>query len=474
MIRITVTHPDAGETIHELVGAVEMGRSPIGQPGECIRLLDILASRRHVRIEKLPGSKIRLTIISPRIGITLDTGEELPPGAVRELALPVRFSLARTQVRIDGEQEESPSVHHSVAAPVRPRVRHAPAKPDEPPVHKPVIKLDQPRMHPAPAAPADLPRTPKAAPKPEKPRVQPAPAKPGRPRAVKLPPDLARASPQRVAESPTAGDLVDATVFAPPSIPVGCMGMIQVFAHTPEQAVAARRLARKFDDEAERRGFKSLEMEIARGTSLTFHLQLPGLAVDEPTQSLVWHGEPASVQFVVPVPAKLEPQTVIGTVSVAQAGVPLGHVKFKLQVAAIDAPRTSPTPAGEAACRYRKAFVSYASQDRAEVLKRVQMLARLKISYFQDVMDLEPGVRWEQALYRYIDDCDLFLLFWSAAARDSQWVLKELRYALSRKGSDDLAPPEILPIPIEGPPTVLPPAELSHLHFGDYLLYFMR
>ena len=29
-------------------------------------------------------------------------------------------------------------------------------------------------------------------------------------------------------------------------------------------------------------------------------------------------------------------------------------------------------------------------------------------------------------LFRHIDECDLFLLFWSTAAKQSRWVLKEV------------------------------------------------
>ena len=58
-------------------------------------------------------------------------------------------------------------------------------------------------------------------------------------------------------------------------------------------------------------------------------------------------------------------------------------------------------------------------------MKRVQMLDRLHdrlhFKYFQDVLDLEPGERWERALYRHIDESDLFLLFWSSNAKQSVW-----------------------------------------------------
>jgi hypothetical protein len=66
-----------------------------------------------------------------------------------------------------------------------------------------------------------------------------------------------------------------------------------------------------------------------------------------------------------------------------------------------------------------------------------------------------------------IEECDVFLLFWSRAAKESEWVRKEVRYALNRKGGDDLCPPEFRPIIIEGPPVPTPWEELSHLHFND-------
>ena len=108
-----------------------------------------------------------------------------------------------------------------------------------------------------------------------------------------------------------------------------------------------------------------------------------------------------------------------------------------------------------------------------EVLKRVQMLERVKIDFFQDVLSLEPGERWAKALYKNIDRSDVFLLFWSSNAKKSKWVLREVRYAMNLHGGDDLAPPEIVPVLIEGPPPVAPPPELKDLHFNDKFLYFI-
>jgi hypothetical protein len=92
------------------------------------------------------------------------------------------------------------------------------------------------------------------------------------------------------------------------------------------------------------------------------------------------------------------------------------------------------------------------------------------MSVFQDILDLGPGERWEKALYREIDRCDVFLLFWSKAAAASEWVSKEIDYALARQGYDADNPPAIQPVPIEGPPIAPPPPRLAELHFNDALL----
>ena len=272
----------------------------------------------------------------------------------------------------------------------------------------------------------------------------------------------------------TNKDLVDCSVFSPPAVAGGDTFLVQVFVHLPEQAEIAQQQAKQFDPDTKQLGVRSLGIPIERGTALTFYLSIPNLDVDEPIQQLVWNGRAESVQFGVTVPADLIHKTVIGTITVSQNSIPLGHLKFKLSITPAAASTSQePQPVGDAARVYKKAFVSYSSKDRQEVLKRVQGLAVTGIEVFQDILDLEPGDRWERELYRNIDECDLFLLFWSTAAKESKWVLKEALYALERQGKDELNPPEIIPVIIEGPPPVSPPDELQHLHFNDKLLYLI-
>ena len=58
---------------------------------------------------------------------------------------------------------------------------------------------------------------------------------------------------------------------------------------------------------------------------------------------------------------------------------------------------------------------------------------------------------------------------WSRAARESQWVDREWRYAMSNKGIECIEP-----IPIDPPDRCPPPAELSSKCFRDRELLYIQ
>jgi TIR domain-containing protein len=273
---------------------------------------------------------------------------------------------------------------------------------------------------------------------------------------------------------PPSSDTVVCTVFAPAVAAPGSQILVQAFAHLPEDAADAQAIAMEMDTDARRRMYQSLWAPVPNGSRLDFELQMPGLTIDNPVQSLTWNRRPEPVPFGVTIPNETQPGALIGTLHVSLNAAPLGCIKFKLQIdprAALISVDTEPQ--GDRAQPYRVAFISYASKDRDEVLERVQMLTAVGIRYFQDVLSLEPGERWAQRLEAGIDDCDLFILFWSSRAKQSEWVRKEVDYALKRKAGDDLLPPEIRPVLLLEKPIAEPWEELAHLHFNDRLLYFM-
>jgi TIR domain len=203
---------------------------------------------------------------------------------------------------------------------------------------------------------------------------------------------------------------------------------------------------------------------------LTFEcgIAVISVLVDDPVQSVVWRGESAYCQFLATIPAGTSGQTFFAVLRLSVDGRLTGSIKFRLSSDAA-APQPTSEPLGDHAKLHQYAFVSYASKDRKEVLKRVQMLEVLKTKFFQDILSLDPGDRWEKKLYENIDRCDLFLLFWSQAAKDSQWVLKEAEYALAHQGKNPNSEPDLVPVVLEQ--HVLPPPSLSGFHFADRISY---
>jgi hypothetical protein len=309
---------------------------------------------------------------------------------------------------------------------------------------------------------------------PPEPAPQPASARPPYPALESLAvPDLeAVPAATRDSNGTVAPDAepVDAAVFCPPHVARNSIFLLQVFLYPPPAATEVDKQAMQADETAERRGTFSLPLDLPLGTRVDLRLEIPALLVEEPDAVLIWRGSITAAQFEVGVPGDVTAAQVIGRVRIAVAGVPAGTLRFQVGVAA-DGTTPGASDAREVrARRYRNAFVSYSSQDRAEVLRRVQAFKIAGLSVFQDVLDLDPGERWEKRLYQEIDSCDVFLLFWSHTAAASEWVLKEIDYAIARKQGDDERPPDIQPVPIEGPPIVPPPASLKDLHFNDNLL----
>lgn len=268
--------------------------------------------------------------------------------------------------------------------------------------------------------------------------------------------------------TPYTPDLVDCAVFSQREVRPGDSVLVQVFAYLPGYAQEAQGLAQEYDEEAKRLGSVSLATEIMRGSVLTFELVVGDLPIPDPVQNLAWRGKTQSVQFEVPIPRQCGSGNLIGKVLISQNTIPIGQIRIKVKVVSRDAAADARQhPTGDP-CRYQMAFISYASSDRPEVLRRVQMLPAVGIRFFQDVIDLDPGERWAQELYRHIDESDVLFLFWSTAARDSEWVRREWQYGLEKKGKDF-----IHPIIIEGPPPPAPPPELADLHFADPMIYFI-
>ena len=228
-------------------------------------------------------------------------------------------------------------------------------------------------------------------------------------------------------------------------------------------------LASLMDTATSLKGVQTLQAEIPRGARVDLTISGAGLEIEEPMQSLVWQGEPTFAQFLVTLPgdserSELSPGDPHGPRWQARRPhrLPPGASRRRVR-------EVGSRPSGERAGPYTYAFVSYAAEDRKEVLKRVQMLDATRTAFFQDVLSLDPGARWTKELYKRIDKCDLFLLFWSSAAKRSEWVIKEAEYALARQERDPTGRPRYRAghprrTAARAPPRQPPPPPLQRPH----------
>lgn len=264
---------------------------------------------------------------------------------------------------------------------------------------------------------------------------------------------------------PQAASL-DVTAFAPPTVRYGEEFILQLFVHSAEQAKYVENIAKEFDSASGARSSSSLWEGIAGGAKLEFQLQLRHGTANTSLAKLRWSGRPQAVQFLVTANTRQSHDALFGTVTVNCDSVPIGQLSFKV-ILTTSVEKMSPECVG-IADRFSQFFISYASKDRAEVVKRVQMLSRLGKAFRQDFLDLDPGDRWERKIYEFIRECDATLLFWSSNAKASEWVMRECRFCIEHKGVDRL-----LPVIIEFPPP-LPPPEFAELHMNDRLLAFVE
>lgn len=241
--------------------------------------------------------------------------------------------------------------------------------------------------------------------------------------------------------------------------------LIDVWAHFERQRNEVLERARDSTGEDIRSKSKG-PIQLARGTVLTARLQVEDVLVDDPEDTILWQGDIGNATFAARVPREAAEGNKRGVANIYVCGLQIARIYFILKVG-IKMAKTDRLPTEEH--RHRKAFASYASGDRDHVLARIQGLQKAAplLEIFFDVFSLRSGQYWEKELWNVIPANDVFYLFWSNNARQSEWVEKEWRCALQAKGLDFIDP-----IPLAPPTEVPPPPELAGKHFNDWVLAF--
>jgi hypothetical protein len=185
------------------------------------------------------------------------------------------------------------------------------------------------------------------------------------------------------------------------------------------------------------------------------------LEVVTPLKEITWTGSLGSANFVFSVPKDAACSTRKATCFVRSSGMEIARVDFILQIGGSLRRRTKiPSELR----RHRKAFASYATEDRHLVLAHLKGMQKIApgLEIFVDITSLRSGDLWEQKLREAIRDADVFYLFWCSHAMQSEWVQKEWQWAFDARGLQFIDP-----VPLESPETAPPPERLKAKHFND-------
>jgi hypothetical protein len=308
---------------------------------------------------------------------------------------------------------------------------------------------------PPPAMSEPFPYDPPAPPPPPPPPTLPPPSQPPPP------------SPPPARTTVPSSASADISVIAPPLVKPSRTFFVQVWIAPTDQREAML-------EQATRQGSmvevgSRLRIDLARESLITIVLDLPDFEIDDPVALLGWTGDIGNVDFKVKAPADLPPGKYPGLAKLLRDQKPFASIWFELAVDASAPADMSSIMLPSTVRRISRAFASYASQDRAEVLRRVHGMQAVGTDVFLDIVDLRVGEQWEPALYREIKACDGFFLFWSRHAQESPWVEKEWRYAAQNRGKSFISP-----LPLEDPRLAKPPVDLADKHFNDMILAFIK
>jgi len=225
-----------------------------------------------------------------------------------------------------------------------------------------------------------------------------------------------------------AADPVFLAASVPQSVARGERFVARLAAYLREQEGALRKVLEGLSPQSQPlMGLRKCRW--TRGTKVLVKLEGKHLAVEPPEQEFVWEGDYVLLDFEAAVLADAAGSTTL-KFSLVVDGFLIGSLHVDTLIGAPSAkPRFVETRAAESA------FASYSSKDRSRVLDRVDSIqTRTGIHVFVDCLDIHPNEEWRKRIAGMIPVSDLFLLFWSQAAKESPYVSWELQTAISTRG----------------------------------------
>jgi hypothetical protein len=254
------------------------------------------------------------------------------------------------------------------------------------------------------------------------------------------------------------------TAFYPREVAVEHWQTLLVYTHVPAALGVVREDAQRVKDQPGAGPVQVAEVEpsTAGGTQMTVVPLFPGVTFQPERISfpLTSTWQPAVLRFSVE-------RGRIGTVATGEilllAG-PLIIAVLRVALRCVEpGARTDLAQEEVSVARYKNICISYSQEDTSIVQALQQAYGALGDESFQDIEALRSGANWQSIMPRAIDGADVFQLFWSPNAAQSQLVYQECQYTLQHYKYDGF----MRPIYWQKPLGFCPP-EFAHLAFTYY------
>jgi hypothetical protein len=258
------------------------------------------------------------------------------------------------------------------------------------------------------------------------------------------------------------------SITCPKRVASGSSFLLDVWAHLEHQReeIIKRALQGYIDTDIIIRSQGPFETH--ENARISLILEIQGLEIENPEKTIIWRGQIANVSYSIRVPDTMPFGTIDGKLNISMEGFRIAEIHFQLAIKAESSPKKR---IASRVTYYRRAFISYSRKDMDRILPRIQTLQKVApyLELKMDIKDIRSGELWKDKLREFINDCDIFYLFWSINASKSPWVEKEWRCAFRMKGIEFIDP-----FPLDSPDDAPPPPELSDKHFDEWFLAFNR
>lgn len=202
---------------------------------------------------------------------------------------------------------------------------------------------------------------------------------------------------------------VEFSAFSPKKISRGSSFILDIWAYLP----ASYDLILRFTKELGRDALvgRKTGIPVEKGAILSIVVDIPGLEVLEPVDTIVWEEGPTNASFSVRVLREISRGDFPGKAIISYQGMTIGKLVFVIAVAASEdmeyGDRTT------AATYPNSAFASYASENREEVFSRIHGMKKVApdLDIFIDVFSLRSGQDWKDKLEQHVPTKDMFFLF---------------------------------------------------------------